>query len=438
MQTFPSKDNSPADQSPKSRTRYFLIAAVVVILFVGSVAAILFISRLQQSKSQDQEKMQQEIQEPSLSNAAREYLNTSWPTFLWIKDRIEETKKEAFIDTGTQISSIQRALDDTERDIDEITSLLSDVVIARNELLRLDSAEETASINITLDSYLDLAEQTFLQLLVHQEFQKDMIDGVSIELDQELIQYTEQYYRGGDRVKFILQTQSIADLSKDALSKFAIIKVPEEERAYYKTQNEYLQDIHDTFENLNESYRRSQFELVEPIVSEFMDRNNERNRRIKGYSTNFSKTSTVANDFSQLEKKQNELTNQYTAIRDMFNLPFAQPKALPTLTILFPNGGENLCFGDNFIIRWESKRLRFVKLYIREPGESTHYIDTFPADLNETGKLGTGAFPWNVGEVSDGTLEQGDVYELVIVGSGQESVITDASDGVFSILLCKG
>ncbi|MFH1671613.1 MAG: hypothetical protein ABH889_02475, partial [Candidatus Portnoybacteria bacterium] len=109
--------------------------------------------------------------------------------------------------------------------------------------------------------------------------------------------------------------------------------------------------------------------------------------------------------------------------------------------LVSPNGGEYLCLGEDFIIRWESDNLRTVDLWIKQAGgQSARYpLGSFPADFNESGKSGTGLTVWKVGDTTGGIkLKEGNTYEILINGYSDKPAVNDVSDGVFSILLCQG
>lgn len=112
------------------------------------------------------------------------------------------------------------------------------------------------------------------------------------------------------------------------------------------------------------------------------------------------------------------------------------------LRLISPNGGENPCLGENFVIQWEGGGLRTVSIYVKIAGELTpiYHVETLPADFSETGIAGTGNFVWKVGEIKGGVkLKEGYAYEIMIRGTSiEDSSITDISDKVFSILNCKG
>lgn len=125
------------------------------------------------------------------------------------------------------------------------------------------------------------------------------------------------------------------------------------------------------------------------------------------------------------------------------------------LRLLAPNGKENLCRGQNFIIKWESNGLKTVSLFLKKVTDSyppatdnpfaprPASLGNFPASFNEHGEdNGSGEFSWRAGVLQSGPfeteVEEGTTYEILITSSDGGRLIEDTSDNVFSITYCEG
>lgn len=125
------------------------------------------------------------------------------------------------------------------------------------------------------------------------------------------------------------------------------------------------------------------------------------------------------------------------------------------LRVTAPNGGENLCLGKNFVIKWESGSLSSVSISVKEIetpiagpfGNASYPLGTFPASYNEKGEQnGSGEVSWLVGSIgspeSPGPFEiyarEGKVFQIIINNPDEGRFIEDTSDGVFSIIKCEG
>ena len=128
---------------------------------------------------------------------------------------------------------------------------------------------------------------------------------------------------------------------------------------------------------------------------------------------------------------------------------------LPYLQLVSPNGGESLCRGENFIIKWESGGLKTVSVFLKDAKDTyppktdnpfaprPTKLGTFPSSFNERGTQdGDGEFSWKVGYYPSGPFETqveiGATYEILITGSDEDRSLEDVSDKVFSINFCEG
>ena len=127
----------------------------------------------------------------------------------------------------------------------------------------------------------------------------------------------------------------------------------------------------------------------------------------------------------------------------------------PYLQLLSPNGGESLCRGQNFIIKWHSGGLKTVSVFLKNakdpypPKTDNPFaprpikLGTFPSSFNERGtEDGDGEFSWRVGYFESGPFENqaevGTTYEILITGSDGDRSLEAVSDKVFSINFCEG
>ncbi|MCH7605033.1 hypothetical protein IID24_03550 [Patescibacteria group bacterium] len=133
----------------------------------------------------------------------------------------------------------------------------------------------------------------------------------------------------------------------------------------------------------------------------------------------------VVSERDELEKRLEELTRK----PDRY------------LTLISPNGEEQLCLGDEFLIQWESNDIVAVQLFITAGGAigTTYPLGESSAETSETGEKGKGVFAWTVGDTEKGIkLKEGYSHTLTIRSSTAEYFVSDASDEVFSLINCTG
>lgn len=111
------------------------------------------------------------------------------------------------------------------------------------------------------------------------------------------------------------------------------------------------------------------------------------------------------------------------------------------IRVVAPNGYESLCLGETFNLEWESAGIDAVTIRIqRYRGAGTDYfsLGVFPAENREEGKIYRGSFAWKVGDVAKKTVLVEDYsYKIEVISSDGGLLVSDASDGVFSILKCN-
>jgi len=143
---------------------------------------------------------------------------------------------------------------------------------------------------------------------------------------------------------------------------------------------------------------------------------------------------------------------QYTAIEPSVSFGKEQPldasfilKEESThnfIKVLSPNGGEDLCIGEDTFIEWESRGIEptaIVSLNTFNQGNPT--IEIYPITDNETGEEGVGRVPWKAGNYSYGNYfysEGSKMFKITITGTDKDgNSYTDSSDDYFSLTNCK-
>ena len=108
--------------------------------------------------------------------------------------------------------------------------------------------------------------------------------------------------------------------------------------------------------------------------------------------------------------------------------------------IVSPNGGEQLCLGENFVINWLSRDVNAATLDVLKldgADTSRYTLATVSLPTNAPGESTKGDFVWKIGEVTGGKkLKEGYGYKIEVT-SAEGDLISDTSDSVFQILSCK-
>ena len=165
----------------------------------------------------------------------------------------------------------------------------------------------------------------------------------------------------------------------------------------------------------------------------------------KSISEEKSRQQTLDSQQKQIADLQGQL-NEITTERDdllrrVENLTLNPEESNRYVRIIYPNGGETLCRGEQALIEWDSKGVGNVNLRLRrqtEEGTNFYYIglSNVPATSNEANIAGRGSIGHKI--VGPQEIPLGAGYKLEITSGDSEKLVSDTSDDFFSIAICEG
>ena len=116
------------------------------------------------------------------------------------------------------------------------------------------------------------------------------------------------------------------------------------------------------------------------------------------------------------------------------------------IQVIAPKGGEVLCLGKEYVVRWESNGISTVQITFRGNGIGGAILEfDYPANLNETGDLLEGTYLWKVGKAGEvdeqdlmAPLGGGYTFSLVSLDGAVDAsqAVVGKSDAPFSIVEC--
>lgn len=144
----------------------------------------------------------------------------------------------------------------------------------------------------------------------------------------------------------------------------------------------------------------------------------------------------------QLNRRVYDLARNGHAIKPLQRSQELIPSKARYIRVIAPNGGEELCLGEQYPIRWEHSGLIEVQILLTGKKVGRSYMEfNYPANLNETGESGTGTYAWEVGRVGSVTVPPGVDYKILILSldgaSSAPQIVEDESDAPFTIVLCE-
>ncbi|OHA63176.1 MAG: hypothetical protein A2842_00085 [Candidatus Wildermuthbacteria bacterium RIFCSPHIGHO2_01_FULL_48_25] len=107
--------------------------------------------------------------------------------------------------------------------------------------------------------------------------------------------------------------------------------------------------------------------------------------------------------------------------------------AIPSITVLSPNGGEQLQIGSTYRIRWSSAGMYNVKIYIVNDTNTGSGSTNYVIPYNNGWSASTGFYDWTITSQQLPVGTSNERYKIRI-DSNENSSIFDSSDGYFTIV----
>ena len=242
---------------------------------------------------------------PSLR--ANKFYKGAEPTIESLETEFDSFKKGNFMAAKNVTSSMEEAKSVLEDHISDLNSTKKNVSTLKEDYESLKPPEKLKSLDEKIDQACGFSNAILEKYDRSLVFRKAVINAYGDRLSRELENYRAIYYRGGDRVNFILQTDSIAILAKDAIVKMNNIDVADDEKEYFDLKLKYLQDVKSTFERLNLYYRTEKVDSVNGEVINLTNKTNATNQKIRTAINNYVEKSSIADDLEKLQELIDEI-----------------------------------------------------------------------------------------------------------------------------------
>lgn len=111
----------------------------------------------------------------------------------------------------------------------------------------------------------------------------------------------------------------------------------------------------------------------------------------------------------------------------------------PFVHVISPNGGERLCIGSTYKIRWESWGVDTVVLSVRDRYKTSldYPLGAHRATSTDSGTSGTGYYMWKVGTSFGIPLPASSNYEVYLKSVSGSQNYSDTSDRVITVKHCQ-
>lgn len=146
-----------------------------------------------------------------------------------------------------------------------------------------------------------------------------------------------------------------------------------------------------------------------------------------------------------LQTKITETEKQMTILNQEIEVLKNPPKPPITFDLLAPKGGESLCRGKEFTIKWSgSEAYEQSSVMIKGP-RTTSLVGDFPITWNETNTPYAGEVVWKVGYAGgeyagqrEYSIPDGTLYKVYIEAKGPNQATKTIESGPFTITTCEG
>lgn len=115
-----------------------------------------------------------------------------------------------------------------------------------------------------------------------------------------------------------------------------------------------------------------------------------------------------------------------------------QPTTNPLLKITAPIGGETICTGKEYIIKWQAPvGMKDVVIVLYAPHAPDVIAANVPAVTHIENGIGYGEYEWGLGDLGEHPVESGTNYGMLIQGSYEgHDIFANTDPNTFSVMSC--
>lgn len=107
------------------------------------------------------------------------------------------------------------------------------------------------------------------------------------------------------------------------------------------------------------------------------------------------------------------------------------------LTLISPNGGESICIGETFTIKWKGPAdMETVSIWLSTPQGNTEKIVETLAVNNVEGDVGFGEFEWEGTKVFGAPFTPKNIYKVNLNTNYDGVLLLDSSDDLLELKNC--
>ncbi len=254
------------------------------------------------------------------------------------------TSKEAFYEITTSRDYFS-AVEDTQKDIEEINQTLDLIAQAVEEKKQASAPAELKPLDEDLDAYYQHASAGLKELLIHEKLQMAMLTASGDELNQAVGKFDTLWQKASkegldsdESEEFAALLKKIGQLGDESVTRFtAITDIPVDEEKYYAFQKDYHADLARSFRQMYEELHRDPINGQASLVTSFIEfgiRNGQRQKAREADTKTWVEVTQIKTNFSQtaeLEVKITAFIDDFLKRYDIAIQPSLEPSISPVL-----------------------------------------------------------------------------------------------------------
>jgi len=221
------------------------------------------------------------------------------------------TLEDGFKNLGTTVSTSDQGKKSPDTHLDLIKPVKSKISDLQSEYEELSIPNKAKELDEKITSAFELTGAFVRKYERTAQFNKDVYNAYGDTLNNELDSFTKNYYRGGDRVVFITQTERIENLASDAIKKMQILNPSDDDKGYYDLKLKHLYNLKSSFSMLNYYYRYSQFDQSQREVASLTTKTDSINLELEQNAKKYVTSSSAAQDLKKLKQLLEEIDDEY-------------------------------------------------------------------------------------------------------------------------------
>ena len=227
-----------------------------------------------------------------------------------LEDEIN-TLEDGFKNLGTTVSTSDQGKKSPDVHLELIKPAKSNINDLEAEYKDLSVSNKAKELDEKITSAFELTGAFVRKYERTAQFNKDVYNAYGDTLNNELDSFTKNYYRGGDRVVFITQTERIENLASDAIKKMQILNPSDDDKGYYDLKLKHLYNLKSSFSMLNYYYRYSQFDQSQREVASLTTKTDSINLELEQNAKKYVTSSSAAQDLKKLKQLLEEIDDEY-------------------------------------------------------------------------------------------------------------------------------